>query len=207
MQRLVSVVLLSTAAVLAILTAAGAAPTERAEGPLAARSASAVVTNMLSRVLPAYDNRPNEARAIVDEAGRVWAFYVAVKDGRYAGAAFESSSDGYNGPIRVLVGVNSTGSVQAIEIIEQKETKGLGSRVTEPGFRSQFVGKNIVKTKWRSKARGGDIDAVTGATVSSDAVAAAVKSGLNVYVKHLDVIRRVVESGAPAVDMDANNRR
>lgn len=165
---------------------------------LIAEPATPFPTNTLDRVLPAHDNRPGRDCVTVTEGGKKWTFYVAAQKGQYAGAAFESSSDGFNGPIRVLVGVSAAGTVQAVEILEQKETAGLGARVTEPRFRAQFSGKDILKTRWQTKERRGDIDQITGATVSSGAVAAAVKSGLGVYVKHLDAIRRVVGPAGPA---------
>jgi electron transport complex protein RnfG len=146
----------------------------------------------LQRVLPAHDSQLTRSVEIVADNGAKWTFYVAASGGQYAGAAFESSSGGYGGPVRVLVGVNSNGTVQAVEILEQRETKGLGARIAEPAFRAQFSGKDIQKTRWRTKRRGGD--QITGATVSSDAVAAAVKAGLAVYAKNLATLRRAAPS-------------
>jgi electron transport complex protein RnfG len=178
--------LLTVDAVLFAAAQSGCSPKARIAEP-----APPFPANTLDSVLPAHDNRPGRDCVTVTEGGKQWTFYVAAEKGQYAGAAFESSSAGFYGPIRVLVGVNAAGAVQAIEILVHKETAGVGARVAEPGFRAQFSGKDIVKTRWRTRQRGGDIDQITGATVSSDAVADAVKSGLSVYVKHLDAIRRV----------------
>ena len=182
--------------------AAIAAPGEPVRVP-SSQPGPAMSTNLLARVLPVYDNRPAETCVSFAEAGKSWVFYVAGKEGRYVGVAFVASSRGYNGPIRVLVGVDAGETVHGIEILEQRETRILGARILTEGFRAQFAGKDVVKTRWQTTVRGGEIDAITGATISSDAVAAAVKSGLDVYIRHREAIRGVVQPAGPAGKGDA----
>ena len=63
----------------------------------------------------------------------------------------------------------------------------------DPPFRSQFAGRLLRTTKWALKKDGGDIDAITGATISSRAATEAVAKAVAVYQRHADEIR-----GAPA---------
>ena len=143
----------------------------------------------IKKVLPAYDNDPVVNTCIVQEAGKEWIFYVARKQGAFAGAAFEASSDqGYNGTIRILAGILPDNNIKGLEIIEQSETPGLGAKISDSAFKDQFQGKSILRTRWKVKKDGGDIDAITGATISPRAVVSALKTGLEVYTNHFDKI-------------------
>ena len=83
-----------------------------------------------------------------------------------------------------MVGINAEDNVQAIAIVAQSETPGLGARMVEPAFKDQFKNKNISRTKWAVKKDQGDIDQITAATISSRAVVDAVKSGLDIFKEH-----------------------
>ena len=174
MRRTRFVSCLASVGILATVAIVVAAPQGR---PQTAPPVGPVPANLLARVLPACDNRPAEATVTFTEDGKTWTFYVAAKNRRYAGVAFASSAWGYSSFIRVLVGVNTNEAVQGIEILEQQETRGLGTRVADDAFRAQFAGKDAAKTPWATRTRGGAIDAITGATISSDAVLAAVRAG------------------------------
>ena len=89
---------------------------------------------------------------------------------------------GYSSTIRTMVGVDSTGTITGIKVASQQETPGLGTKVEErrrgqdePWFQSQFKGKGESDLQL---ARGGGpngIEAITGATISSRAVASSVR--------------------------------
>lgn len=160
-----------------------------AAGPIAA-AAMAEKTAAIKKTLPECDNDPNADRIELEDAGRDWTFYVARKNGNFAGVAFEAmTSKGYAGTIRVMVGVNADGNVQAIEIVEHKETPGLGAKIAGAEFKRQFAGKSIWSANWTVQKDKGDIDQITAATISSRAVVGAVKQGLEVYKKYESVIR------------------
>ena len=143
----------------------------------------------MKKVLPDYDNDPVENTCVVQEAGRPWTFYVARKQGVFAGAAFEAVSDqGYSGTIRILAGILPDNTIKGLEIVEQAETPGLGAKISESAFTEQFQGKMICHTRWAVKKDGGDIDAITGATISPRAVVAALMTGLAVYTNHFEKI-------------------
>ena len=110
---------------------------------------------------------------------------------RELGVAFRTSSrKGYGGRIDVLVGVLPDGTVNGIEITEQKESPGLGTKVAQPAFTDQFKGKKAPDaTAWsKIKKDNGQIQAITGATISSRAVSEAVRSGLAVFSKYSEQI-------------------
>jgi electron transport complex protein RnfG len=90
------------------------------------------------------------------------------------GYAFVGEANGYGGVIRVLVGVDeASDQILNIKVLEHTETPGLGSRIEDESFRNRFVGKTIEDPI----AINQDIDNISGATVSSRAVADAVRKG------------------------------
>lgn len=99
------------------------------------------------------------------------------KDGKTVGAVIQLASRGYGGPVRIAVAIQS-GKVTGVTIVEHKETPGLGSNIKDdPGFVKQFGGKTTADPLEVKK----DVQAITGATKSSRAVAAGVKAALAVY--------------------------
>lgn len=145
----------------------------------------------LRKVLPPCDNDVvADARAIID-GNTTWTFYVARQAGAFAGSAFRSVAPGYGGDIEVLVGLTPEGAVTRTEIlVADKETPGLGSKVREPGFRDGFNGRAATDSARVAVAKdGGDVQAITGATISSRAVCKAVRLGLEVYARHAGEIR------------------
>jgi electron transport complex protein RnfG len=103
--------------------------------------------------------------------------------GQAIGSIFKVAPRGYAGPINILIGVNPDGTAAAVSItkLDQTETPGLGTKITEPKFRDQFKGKEGDALKL--KKDGGSIDAITAATISSRAVANGVKEGMDWYKK------------------------
>jgi len=151
----------------------------------------------ITKVLPPYDNEPDRSAFKTQAGGREWTFYVGRLKGEYVGAAFETTSPkGYGGNITVMAGVNAGGKIQAIEILEQKETPGLGAKIKDQDFKAGFSGRDIRTTKWAVKKDLGDIDQVTAATISSRAVTEAVKQGLGVYIENEKAIAATSQKSA-----------
>ena len=91
----------------------------------------------------------------------------------FLGYMFLAEGQGYAGPIKILCGVDADVSrIIGIEIIESIETPGLGARINEDDFKGQFRGLDAKKKMECVKrdARGNDIQAITGATISSRSV-------------------------------------
>jgi electron transport complex protein RnfG len=95
-------------------------------------------------------------------------------DGAEIGYGFLAEGQGYGGAISILVGLENDTTLRSIIIISQDETPGLGSRVAEEPFTSQFVGISIEDINFPEA--GGKIDAISGSTVSSIAVVEAVRA-------------------------------
>lgn len=92
------------------------------------------------------------------------------------GYVVETVTDGYVGPITLLVGVNAEGRVTGLTIRELTETWGLGANaLRDPAFLAQFLGTDA----------GESFDAMTGATVTSKAIAAGVRAAVG-YVTGTD---------------------
>jgi electron transport complex protein RnfG len=93
-----------------------------------------------------------------------------------------TSHEGYGGDIQVSVGIQSDGTVTGVSFLSLSETAGLGMKAKEPSFYEQYVGKN--PTKFAVSKDGGDgeqIDALSGATITSRAVTGAVNAALGYY--------------------------
>lgn len=148
----------------------------------------------LSEVLPAFDNQPAEDAVTLGNVK----FYTARKDGQITGFAGEAvSNKGYGGDITVLAGLKPDGTIGTVLVTKQTETPGLGTvvcgrtrektlsglikGVKETGLPpnhilDQFNGMKATagETPWAVKKDGGNLDAITGATISSRAVGDAV---------------------------------
>jgi Na+-translocating ferredoxin:NAD+ oxidoreductase subunit G len=143
----------------------------------------------LRQVLPDFDNDPFKCRVTISNNQETCVFHIARKNGEFAAAAFEASSDkGYGGTIKILAGVKNNNTLSGLAILQQNETPGLGAKITDEKFKGQFQNKNINQTKWKVKKDGGDIDAITGATISPTAVLDALSEGLKVYTANKEKI-------------------
>jgi Na+-translocating ferredoxin:NAD+ oxidoreductase subunit G len=108
----------------------------------------------------------------------ITAAFKGVSSGKTVGFVFNVSPKGYGGPIDVTVGIGVDGSVTGVKLGENKETPGLGTKVAEAPFITQYDGKNI-KTVFelvKKPPAGNQIQAISGATISSRAVNSAVQA-------------------------------
>lgn len=164
------------------------------KGPIAEAKRQEML-RAIKTVLPEYDNEPDqdiiELISGKDKKGNdvKTTFYRGRKNGAIIGTAFKTSTtEGYSGLIEVMVGVDPTGTISAIEVISHAETPGLGDKITFTWFEDMYKGKNLKNTKWAVKKDGGDFDQLTGATISPRAVTQAVKWGLDFFEAHKDEV-------------------
>lgn len=93
-----------------------------------------------------------------------------------------TSKEGYGGNIQITVGITADGTVSGISILSISETAGLGMKATEPAFYEQYEGKQTEKfAVSKDGGEGEPIDAISGATITSRAVTAAVNVALAYY--------------------------
>jgi len=113
--------------------------------------------------------------------------FKAVKASKTIGIVFRVFPQGYAGRIPITVGLHNNGLVAKVRVASagegNRETPGLGSKVGEPEFERQFENRPADVLKLR--ADGGEIDAVTGATISSRAVTEGVRLGIVQYREYL----------------------
>jgi Na+-translocating ferredoxin:NAD+ oxidoreductase subunit G len=109
-------------------------------------------------------------------------FFVGKFDGKAEIVAFESSGKGFGGDMGLMIGVNvSDDKIVGIGITTHSETPGIGSRAkTEPRFSAQFKSLPLTGT-FKVKSEGGNVDAISGATVTSKGVAFAVSEAAKTY--------------------------
>ena len=93
---------------------------------------------------------------------------------------YSVTNKGYGGDINLIIGINAAGTITGVKVVEHSETAGLGSKVAEEDFLSQFKGitpqSNLKIVLNKANGKDEEIVAVSGATILSKAVMAAVQS-------------------------------
>ena len=109
---------------------------------------------------------------------------TADKDGKFIGAAVESTTMGFGGELKVLVGFDAEGKVLGYTILQAAETPGLGAKADkwfQKDGKGSIIGKQIAGKPLTVNKDGGDIDAITASTITSRAFLKAVNQAYNVY--------------------------
>ena len=142
----------------------------------------------LKQIFTDYDNNPVQDRKTFDLPTGPVTVFPAKKDGKLTGVAFETFGKGYGGPIGIMVGFSTDGSkLEGIGVTTLKETPGLGQRIVEPEFRDQF--RNHATKGVALNKNGGDIAAVSGATISSTGTVAAVNDAIKIFQQIKDKLQ------------------
>ncbi|MFV0503097.1 MAG: RnfABCDGE type electron transport complex subunit G [Lachnospirales bacterium] len=105
--------------------------------------------------------------------------------GNVIGYIAETLVSGYSGTIDILVGFDLDFIVTGIDILSHSETPGLGANSTEPEFETQYAGSkglfSVVKTGSQTAE---EIDAITGATITSNAVTQGVNNAIEFVLEY-----------------------
>ena len=105
------------------------------------------------------------------------------KQGKDLGAAVESTTGGFGGDLKVLVGFNPEGKILGYTILETAETPGLGAKADkwfQKGEKGDIIGKDPIEPLTVSKD-GGQVDAITASTITSRAFLLAVNNAYSAY--------------------------
>jgi electron transport complex protein RnfG len=104
---------------------------------------------------------------VIEKIGKEDLVFYKAKDaeGNFIAYIFITQARGYSSDIKMVVSLGSVGNIIAVKILQQAETPGIGSRITEGEFLSQFKNKDINKK----------FDTITGATISSRAVIDSIR--------------------------------
>jgi len=133
-------------------------------------------------ILKGCSNDPLSDRFKIKDGKEERNVYVGVHDGKPDTVVLESSGKGYGGEIGLVIAVNlENDQVVGVGVTTLRETPGVGMRVkTDPSFVSQFKGLPI-EEPIKMKSDGGQIDALSGASVSSRGVVGGVDALSEVY--------------------------
>ncbi|MDD2414316.1 MAG: RnfABCDGE type electron transport complex subunit G [Eubacteriaceae bacterium] len=109
--------------------------------------------------------------------------YSGYKGDQLVGYTVKTTPKGYGGDVEVLTGIGVDGKVSGVTILDQSETAGLGARCVEPSFQQEYQGKDASKELSVVKTNPTDnqIQAITGATITSKAVTKGVNASMKIY--------------------------
>ena len=129
-------------------------------------------------VVPAFDNDPMTEKQIVKADGGELEFYPAKANGQLVGTAIKTfTNNGFGGLIELMVGFTPDGSIYNYSVLSHKDTPGLGSKMDvwfTPNGKGNITGKTPGTQGLKVSKDGGDVDAITAATISSRAFLDAV---------------------------------
>ncbi|MDD2495298.1 MAG: FMN-binding protein [Tissierellia bacterium] len=119
-----------------------------------------------------------ELRVCKDESGNILGYGIRVF----------SSDNGYGGnPEEMFLGVSLEGEILGMKVVAHDETAGLGTKTLEPNFQNQFIGRNTdieIKVS-KNNPKDDEIQAVSGATRSSNSITSAVNNAMSIFNKYL----------------------
>ncbi len=158
---------------------------ELTKGPIA-EAMLAKKIKAIDEVVVAYDNNPVDEMYKIQVEGSKDSLevYPAKKEGKLVANAIRTfSPKGYGGDVWLMVGLLPDGSINNLAVLEHKETPGLGSKMNNEDFKNQFLSKNPSSFNLKVKKDGGDVDALSGATISSRAFGQATQLAFDTYMK------------------------
>ena len=109
---------------------------------------------------------------------------VYTTDGAYLGSAVESTTMGFGGDLKVLVGFNAEGTILGYTILQASETPGLGAKADkwfQKDGKGNIIGKSLANGNLKVNKDGGDVDAITASTITSRAFLKAVNQAYSAY--------------------------
>ncbi len=138
----------------------------------------------------------NDFDRLEDETVDGLTVHKAYRGNAFVGAAVESETNGFGGKVKIMVGFDKEGNIIDYAILQQTETPGLGTKMDE-WFKTDknnqnIKGKHPQKNNLTVDKDGGEVDAITAATISSRAFLTAVNLAYNAFAAN---------SGAPTVDV------
>ncbi|EJT1340590.1 electron transport complex subunit RsxG [Vibrio vulnificus] len=158
------------------------------------------LSSVLNQVIPqsAHDNLLFESCTLVSDSAlgsdKAMPAYIATRNGQATAIAIESvAPDGYNGAIKIITGIDASGTVLGTRVLSHQETPGLGDkidlRVTD--WITSFTGKQLSDdnyNSWKVRKDGGEFDQFTGATITPRAVVKAVRNTVEFVNTHREQI-------------------
>ncbi|SMO34439.1 electron transport complex protein RnfG [Saccharicrinis carchari] len=148
--------------------------------------------NAIKEVVPGFDNNPtDDMYQLTSKEGYILQVFPCKKGDELLGVAISSKTDkGFSGEIKIMVGLKPDGTIINYAVLEHKETPGLGTKMDD-WFRGDNPSQSIVNrdpanTRMSVSKDGGDIDAITAATISSRAFLDAIMIAYDTYKEKAD---------------------
>lgn len=135
----------------------------------------------IKKVLPPFDKLEKVEVSLPEDPSNSLLCYLAYNHNICTGIAVNSSSNGFGGVINMMVGFQADGTLNKVQILKHSETPGLGSKMTDPSFYSQFERKHLDQFLLKVKKDGGEVDAITAATISSRAYCAGLQKSYEAF--------------------------
>ena len=178
MVKMILTLVVITAGAAAALSAANHATADKIKAEAEAKAARAVL-----KIFPDC-GQPVRSEA-KSPGGEIVVVYRCPGDRvcfSYSTASDKGISRPYSGLVRAMIGVDAKGSIAGVRIIAQSETPGLGAKIADSKFLSQFQGKSA-QTVWKVKKDdpAGAVDGISGATISSRTVTTLLESALKFH--------------------------
>ena len=164
-----------------LIASAGVGAVNMITADAIAEANAAATTAAVANVLPEFDKTDISEQTIDDMTIVV---YTATKGSETVGYAVESmTKNGFGGAIRLMVGFGADGKIFNVNVLQQAETPGLGTKMTEEGnvLLGSIQNKNSWEVDFKVKKDGGELDALTAATISSRAYYEAVARAYEAY--------------------------
>ena len=145
------------------------------------------IANAVAKVLPAYKEYTIDTVTVQTPKGDAQMVrYTAVNEaGELVGKAVESFDDnGFGGRLSAMVGFDAEGNVSGYEILASSETPGLGAKADkwfQKDGKGNVIGMNPSSDNITVKKDGGDVDAITGSTITSRAFCRLVATAYNAF--------------------------
>jgi Na+-translocating ferredoxin:NAD+ oxidoreductase subunit G len=167
--------ILSLTTISLVMSAALAFVYLKTKGPIE-QAAIQKEKSAIEQVVPKFDNDPSQS--VWDTNGIT--IYTLKAQETVVGYAVKTYTDkGFSGHIELIAGFLPDGSIYNTMVLQHKETPGLGNKMVEPKFKDQFNGKNPASFQLKVKKDGGQVDAITAATISSRAYCDALQKAYN----------------------------
>lgn len=175
MKDIIKLIAILTA-ISALSSALLAAVYSKTQAPIAAALELRTV-KAAGKVMPEGASMPEKK-----EVGGV-TFFVSKKASQLAAVAVEGrSKNGYGGEVVLMVGLGADGRLVNYQKLAASETPGLGTKMDADAFKKPLLGKAL-SSPWKVKKDGGEVDAITAATISSRAVLECIRDAIGKYEK------------------------
>ena len=157
-------------------------------GPIAEKAAQSLAAGIKS-VMGTEDLQVAEPEEVKQEfGGKEFSFTIhkcSDKSGKQLGAAVESTTGGFGGDLKVLVGFDTEGKIMGYTVLQASETPGLGAKATtwfQKDGKGSIIGMNP-SVELKVSKDGGQVNAITASTITSRAFLKAINQAYAVYAK------------------------